>query len=369
MDVDAIEPGLDFVKVLDEQVSGCDVLLALIGPNWVDAKNEKGVRRLDDPKDFVRMEIASALKRDIRVIPILIDGAPMPREEELPEPLQPLARRNAVQVSHVRFGADTQGLVDVLQRVTRPPVTVPILQRPPSPSVPPPVTVPILQRPPLPSVPPPVARVIYSVARVIHPVARVIVAGIFALASLPIVIATGSWFSGWLGPHKDEASADRTMAWGFILVAVLVAVTALAIIRSRRASQSGMEIALYWLGSALSLAFGMGWLFLLMDWNWYGPNPLFSGWSMGVILLIVTAIALAYWRRTALTGDEVAVYWLGSSVVGAFALGPLFVGWFGPGQVVSGWITGVLLAILSGGLLLLYWRRRARADRSPTAAT
>src|SRR5215475_8516460 len=121
MDVDAIEPGLDFVKVLDEQVSGCDVLLALIGPNWVDAKNENGVRRLDDPKDFVRIEIASALKRDIRVIPILIDGAPMPREEELPVPLQPLARRNAVQVSHVRFGADTQGLVEVLQRIAKPP--------------------------------------------------------------------------------------------------------------------------------------------------------------------------------------------------------------------------------------------------------
>jgi TIR domain len=121
MDVDAIEPGLDFVKVLDEQVSGCDVLLALIGPNWVDSKNERGVRRLDDPDDFVRIEIASALERDIRVIPILVDGAPMPRAEQLPEPLKPLARRNAVQVGHVRFSADTQGLVEVLRRITTQP--------------------------------------------------------------------------------------------------------------------------------------------------------------------------------------------------------------------------------------------------------
>src|SRR5262245_26148209 len=121
MDVDAIEPGLDFAKVLDEQVSGCDVLLAIIGPNWVGAKTQNGIRRLDDPDDYVRIEIATGLKRDIRVIPILVDGAPMPRAEELPEPLKPLARRNAVQVSHVRFGADTQGLVQVLLRITTPP--------------------------------------------------------------------------------------------------------------------------------------------------------------------------------------------------------------------------------------------------------
>lgn len=122
MDVDAIEPGLDFVKVLDEQVSSCDVMLVLIGPAWMEAKNERGVRRLDDPDDFVCVEISSALKRDIRVIPVLVEGANMPRADDLPEPLKPLARRHAVQVSHVRFNADTQGLVEVLQRITRPAV-------------------------------------------------------------------------------------------------------------------------------------------------------------------------------------------------------------------------------------------------------
>ena len=100
MDVDAIEPGLDFVKVLDEQVSGCDVLLAIIGPNWTHAKTSNGQRRLADPDDFVHIELASALQRDIRVIPVLIDGAQMPRADELPKPLRPLVRRNAVTVRH-----------------------------------------------------------------------------------------------------------------------------------------------------------------------------------------------------------------------------------------------------------------------------
>jgi hypothetical protein len=61
MDVDAIEPGLDFVKVLDEQVSGCDVLLAIIGPTWVDARNDKGLRRLDTPKTLFALNSALPL--------------------------------------------------------------------------------------------------------------------------------------------------------------------------------------------------------------------------------------------------------------------------------------------------------------------
>ena len=120
MDVDAIEPGLDFVEVLDEHVAGCDALIVIIGPNWTDVRKKDGLRRLDDPDDFVRIEVGSALKRAVRVIPVLVDGAPMPRADELPEPLKPLARRNALEVSHARFGSDTQGLVEVLQRLVQP---------------------------------------------------------------------------------------------------------------------------------------------------------------------------------------------------------------------------------------------------------
>lgn len=79
MDVDHIAPGLDFVKVLDEQVGQCDVLLAVIGKGWLEARNDKGERRLDDPKDFVRLEIESALRRDVRVIPYWSMGPGCPR--------------------------------------------------------------------------------------------------------------------------------------------------------------------------------------------------------------------------------------------------------------------------------------------------
>jgi hypothetical protein len=84
MDVDAMRPGMDFVTQLDASLSQCHVLLAMIGPHWLDAKDRNGRRRLDNNSDFVRVELSSALKRDIPVIPILIDGAEMPSEESLP---------------------------------------------------------------------------------------------------------------------------------------------------------------------------------------------------------------------------------------------------------------------------------------------
>lgn len=115
MDVAGIEPGVDFVKELDRQVAGCGVFLTVIGPDWADARNAQGTRRLDDPHDYVRVEIESALNREIRVIPVLVDGARMPHAEELPDSIRPLARRNAVEITHHRFGGD----VDDLARVVR----------------------------------------------------------------------------------------------------------------------------------------------------------------------------------------------------------------------------------------------------------
>ena len=70
MDVDNIAPGLDFVQVLNEQVARCDVLIAIIGKNWLDANDESGERRLDNPEDFVRIEIESALAQKKRVVPV-----------------------------------------------------------------------------------------------------------------------------------------------------------------------------------------------------------------------------------------------------------------------------------------------------------
>src|SRR5215467_9390843 len=100
MDVDAIPLGADFVNVLSDEVAKCDVLLAIIGPNWVDARDELGHRRLDSAQDFVRIEIAVALKRGIPVIPILLEGTRVPRPEQLPDDLKGLTRRNGLDVRH-----------------------------------------------------------------------------------------------------------------------------------------------------------------------------------------------------------------------------------------------------------------------------
>src|SRR5262249_49759992 len=91
MDVDAIPLGTNFSKVLHEEVAKCGVLLAVIGPDWSDARDEHGNRRLDDPNDFVRIEIAAALQRNIPVIPVLLEGARIPKADELPEDLKELA--------------------------------------------------------------------------------------------------------------------------------------------------------------------------------------------------------------------------------------------------------------------------------------
>src|SRR4030095_11011979 len=90
MDVAGIEPGRDFRRVIDEHVASCGVLLTMIGKSWVDAKDQSGRRRLDDASDFVRLETAAALKRDIPVIPVMVQGAQMPRADQLPSDLAEL---------------------------------------------------------------------------------------------------------------------------------------------------------------------------------------------------------------------------------------------------------------------------------------
>jgi uncharacterized membrane protein YhaH (DUF805 family) len=116
MDVDDLEPGVDFVKALDEQVANCTAFIAVLGPDWLTAKDHADQRRLDDPSDYVRLEIEAALKRDIRVIPVLVDGARMPRTEELPESLRPLTRRHAVELTHQRFASGVDELATGIKR-------------------------------------------------------------------------------------------------------------------------------------------------------------------------------------------------------------------------------------------------------------
>ena len=110
-DVDSIGLGDDFVEVITNAVGSCDVLLALIGISGSRSPMRDGLRRLDDPDDFVRLEIEAALTRDVRVIPILVDGARMPRADELPPSLAKLVRRQALELSPSRFDFDTGRLL------------------------------------------------------------------------------------------------------------------------------------------------------------------------------------------------------------------------------------------------------------------
>jgi formylglycine-generating enzyme required for sulfatase activity len=121
MDVDGIPLGADFVEVLGTEVASCDVLLAIIGPDWLDARDETGKRRLENEHDFVRIEIATALKRHIPVIPILLEGTPVPDTEHLPDDLKELARRQVLDVRHASFQADMDKLVLQLRKMSAPP--------------------------------------------------------------------------------------------------------------------------------------------------------------------------------------------------------------------------------------------------------
>ena len=98
MDVTDIEAGVDFVDVLQRAVGSCDVLLAVMGREWLTCADRNGRRRLDDPHDFIRLEIGTALARKVRVIPVLVEGAVMPTASELPSDLEALTRRQAVEL-------------------------------------------------------------------------------------------------------------------------------------------------------------------------------------------------------------------------------------------------------------------------------
>lgn len=116
-DVEAIEAGADFVEAIDKAVSSCSVLIAVIGPRWLSAGDAAGKRRIDDPNDFVRLEIAAALRRNVRVIPVLVEGAQMPSADDLPEDIKPLSRRQAHELSDRRWNYDADQLFAALEKV------------------------------------------------------------------------------------------------------------------------------------------------------------------------------------------------------------------------------------------------------------
>lgn len=119
MDIDTIQPGTDFTEALRSAVGACDVLLAMIGPAWSVAKNAEGQTRLEDPNDWVRMELTTALSRNIPVIPVLVGGSSLPKTSTLPHDLQKLSNYQTHELTDKRWDYDSTRLIQVLEKVVR----------------------------------------------------------------------------------------------------------------------------------------------------------------------------------------------------------------------------------------------------------
>jgi hypothetical protein len=148
-DVDTIEPGLDFMDAIERALNQSKVVLVLIGSHWL--VDRDGRSRLQEPDDYVRLEIAAALRRtDVRVIPVLVGGGTMPSPDDLPQDLTSLTRRNAFEMTDARWRFDRDELLRRLDRalgngkVAQPPEVA----QPPSPVLPPPAP-----QPPTPQTP------------------------------------------------------------------------------------------------------------------------------------------------------------------------------------------------------------------------
>jgi len=104
LDIDRIAPGTDFVRAITTAVNDADVLLAVIGRRWLTAKTAARRRRIDDPEDYVRLEITAAIERGRTIIPVLVDGARLPRPQDVPDPMKPMLRHNAIELRRQPLG-------------------------------------------------------------------------------------------------------------------------------------------------------------------------------------------------------------------------------------------------------------------------
>jgi TIR domain len=117
MDVDDIKPGANFVSLIDEKIASCDALVAVIGKRWLSSTDNGGESRLRSSEDFVRLEIETALRRKIIVIPALVSGAEMPAAQDLPETMADLAQRQAIELTDKDFAHDVDQLIEALKKV------------------------------------------------------------------------------------------------------------------------------------------------------------------------------------------------------------------------------------------------------------
>ncbi len=136
MDIDAIGPGVDHAALIDETLETVEIVIVMIGRQWLEIHDEEGVRRLHNPLDLVRQEVQEALTQDVLVIPVLVQGAALPQPDDLPPELAALARRNAFELSDGRWNYDAERLVGALEQTLAiraeqgsPPSGGPVLER------------------------------------------------------------------------------------------------------------------------------------------------------------------------------------------------------------------------------------------------
>lgn len=198
MDVTGIEAGTDFVETIDAAVGGCDVLIAVIGPEWARCTDSAGHHRLELPNDFIRLEVGSALKRKVRVVPVLVEGALMPVGDDLPEDLRALTRRQAVELRDSRWDADVEDLIASVERI---PVTAAgVSQSPSHPTTQHPTPPPPRPTPPSDTNPP-------DAGSHENPTAKSALPWIAGAGALLAVVLLGFWMAQRDARHAPEAPA------------------------------------------------------------------------------------------------------------------------------------------------------------------
>jgi hypothetical protein len=277
MDVDTIEPGLDFIESIQSAVGKCEVLLAIIGPRWLSAEADS-MPRLFEEIDYVRSEIRTALERNVRVIPVLVGGATMPSGEALPDDLKTLIRRNAIEIRHTHFDSDVASLIDVLARVVHAPPqkqAAKMLER---------------EAAPLPQHPPSLSRKRGPrrwIGRFLL-LLLFVAAGILYFIYLDENVYTQGGSGGTRTIYEDDAllTASITTAIGYLI-------TLLAGWIGRRQWWTGLLFGLVLFG-ILAIGMGMVWLVEVLDVIY--DAEIASGISIGAFGLIVI-LGRAIWSR------------------------------------------------------------------------
>jgi len=364
MDVDNIAPGLDFVQVLNDEVARCDVVIAVIGKNWLSVTDETGGRRLDNPEDFVRIEIESALSQKKRVIPVLVNDARMPRSTELPETMRAFARCNAARLTHERFRADMAGLIKSLEqilaqveaarqaddeaarseakeredakRLRREKRDQPRKARETK----------VDARPAEPGPREPSSGLVRWIAGLPSEVSGKIPIALVAVVLLGSIVPTVVFVS----------TSQDGVGWGPVaLVYGLVGLVAIGVVfRMRRNVMGGAELALYWLATVYFLGRAATALASII---WGQPT---SFLPLAIVALAVAA-ALVVLRRNEIGSLEFAVYWFGLTLF-IYAAGISLVASLAQAAELRTDLYHAAVTLLStaivSGLAILAWRNR-----------